>query len=410
MSAGRLDGQAGQAGSLEGRALAAWGLVLLALCALVIMAASVRQLRAVTQSEAQARAQLVADAVAAQVQRAVSIGVPLRKLEGVEALFAQRMQNRRDIEALALTDLDNRVLWARVQGGAKELPEGPRVVSPVAASGNPVAGVVLVWREPGVWSLLSRWLLPVAAMVAAIAALAAEALRYTLARGARLRDAQVVQACERIEAGDFGWRFPQGRRHDFDPRTTWLSAELRHVNELHVRIRRLVNSLRQTEPEAVRRAELDAALQRATADEQFRGEGPVPASLSVDSAAAAARWAGIVLALAAWVWACTAGLLVHAGIVTAGVAAAVAVAGLALLGAPAWRESRRPSGRAFATGVALGALVLGPGLVLAPWLAAGVKLGGSADLVAAAIAAGSIAMLSMGWRAPARPQEAGDAA
>lgn len=384
-----------------GRALAFWGLVLLAACTLAVTAASMLQLRAVARSEAQARAQIVADAVASHVQRAVTVGVPLRKLEGVEALFAQRMQTRRDIEALALVDLEHRPLWVRAQGGAAELPPGPRAVAAVSAGGTPVASVVLVWREPGAASLLSRWLLPVAALVAAIAVLAAEVLRYRLARGVQLRDARVGAACQRIRAGDFSWRFPSMRRHEFDPRTTWLSGEVRHVNELHLRVRRLVHSLRQTEPEAVRRAELDASLQRASGDEHFRGDDPAVVIGAHDGAHAASRFAGIVLALVAWAWCATAILLVHARLLGAGPAAACVVAGLLLLAVPARHELRRRATRAAATGFGIGSLVIGPGILLPAWLALGpghlAALGVVADAVLLALIAASAGVMWVGW-------------
>src|SRR5512147_840681 len=79
----------------------AWGLLALTLAiASSFFLLAMRELGETARREAQARAQVVADDLASQVERAVTLGIPLDKLEGVEDLFAQRVQNLAEIRSI----------------------------------------------------------------------------------------------------------------------------------------------------------------------------------------------------------------------------------------------------------------------------------------------------------------------
>ncbi|HZY20485.1 MAG TPA: hypothetical protein VFE82_18595 [Ramlibacter sp.] len=271
--------------------------LLLATVALVWTA--MHQLRDAAREEAQARAQLVADAVASRIERAVAIGIPLTRLEGVEALFAQRMRGG-EPAALALLDVQGRQLWVRSHEGLAALPAGPRTSARVAPGGQQVASVVVVWRDPGVGTLLRRWGLPLAALAAALAVFAAEAVRDAWATGPAARADVLRRAGARVALGDLRVRLARLPRREFDPRVPWLQRELRFVREQFLRIERLVQSLRTTEPEAARRALLDQAQLQARADDLFDediGPGAIDAA---GRAAARARWCGLVAGVAAW--------------------------------------------------------------------------------------------------------------
>lgn len=267
-------------------ALLGWLLLLLATALAAAMA--MQQLRSVAHLEAQARAQQVADILAGRITRALSVGVPLSELVGVPALFAQRMEQVPGIVGLALVDLSNKPLWlqlpqqsvaqrgpqtpARDAAAAQLIPTGLSVSAPVytGPAGVPEAQVILVWQDPDAGSLWGKSLLPLMAWPLAVSVLAALALRRSLRGGRMRRSAALQKATDFVQVGDFSQPLPLLRQHEFDSRPAWLAAQLRLVNEQHLRISRLHHSLRQTEPDAARRSDLDAALAFANANQRFR--------------------------------------------------------------------------------------------------------------------------------------------
>jgi hypothetical protein len=352
------------------RRLALWGaLLMLAACA-VLAAAAVLQLQALSASEAQARAQLVAEGLAKRVQRAVSLGIPLDALQGVDTLFAERMADFPDIAALALQASDGRLLTLAGPAGATALPEGPRVEAMVLdRASRPAARLVLVRHEAALLRLMRPWMLPLLALALACATLAAESLRPALAAGVRRREAVVHAAAGAIAAGQLGVRLPLLRRREHDLRPQWLAAQLRQIRERHLRVSRLVQSLRRTEPDASRRALLDQALAQACGSDQFEDAPPLPATTQAE---ARLRWHALLLACAAW-------LLALAPVLWAGpqlrawgpghwAAAAALPFALGLLGAAVLARGgqggRAQPRRELAAGLATGLLFVGPGLFM----------------------------------------------
>lgn len=280
--------------------LAILGLLLLLLATALTAAVAMQQLRSIANQEGQARAQQVADSLAGRISRALSLGVPLLDLVGVPALFDQRMQQVPGITGLALMDLSSQPLWMQLpqQSAAQRapqtldkdamappaLPAGLSVSAPVYANSAdaPTAQVVLVWQDLDKGSLWGTSLLTLVAWPLAVSVLAALALRRSLRRGRMRRSAAVQKASDLVLVGDYSQPLPLLRQHEFDLRPAWLSAQLRLVNEQHLRISRLHHSLRQTEPDAARRSDLDAALAFADANQHFRNPqgGPALAPLS----------------------------------------------------------------------------------------------------------------------------------
>ena len=103
---------------------------------------AVQQLRELAIQEASARARLVADSLAAQVQRAVKSGVPIDRLVGVEDLFAQRMAAFDDLLGATLLDSQGRVLHTR----KSEESDAPTLTqrASVALDGVPRATLVIL--------------------------------------------------------------------------------------------------------------------------------------------------------------------------------------------------------------------------------------------------------------------------
>lgn len=264
--------------------LALVGLLLLLLATAFSATLAMQQLRSIAHTEAEVRAQRVADSLAGRIGRALRLGVPLEELVGVPFLFGQRMQQTPGITGLALVDTAERILWLQEPGQSfaerqpmlpnvqQLLPSGLRAVAPVYAAdaNSPSARVVVVWQDLGTGSLLGKSLLPLLAWPVSMAALAALALQRSLHKGRKRRSAILAHAVEKVMSGDFSQPLPVLRRHDFDSRPAWLSAQLRHVNEQHLRITRLHHSLRQTEPDAGRRSALDAALALADGGQIFQ--------------------------------------------------------------------------------------------------------------------------------------------
>jgi len=278
------------------------GLFLAGAIALVLAWTALKQLDDLSAREGEIRVDLLADGIAQQIQRAVALGIPLGRLEGVQGMFAQRIADSRDIEALALVDAERRVLWLQPPQAEALLGSARVTVSPVLLHGRPIAQVLLVRRLQGPAALLLAWAPLLLCAVLVIALTASEAVRYALASGPRLRDGLLRSVCRSVAAGDLSRRMPVLARRGFDSRLQWLAAELRQTNEQHLRLSRLAKSLRQTEPVAQRRAELDAALRHAEGHDLFasstsREIPPLPY-------AEGARWFGLLAGWLAW---CVAG-------------------------------------------------------------------------------------------------------
>ena len=279
------------------RRLTLAGFALLLAAAALLGWSALHQLDALAGEEAQVRAELIAQALAQRVERAAALGIPLGSLQGVERLFADRMEDFDEIATLSLVDSSGRVLATHSRGGADAAAN--ETLAPVVVRNEAVARIVLQRRAPAIFTLAANWAPLLVALVAVFSLLASEALRHALARGPRSRNAVVASACGALRHGDFTRRLPLMRRRDFDLRPQWLSAQLRQAHERHLRIRRLANSLRMTEPDAQRRAELDEALALAVDGDQFAGmETSVMAA--PDLSRPHARWWGLVLGLAAW--------------------------------------------------------------------------------------------------------------
>lgn len=335
------------------RRFAFTGLLLLLAVGCLVSWLAVSQLRDMARQEAEARARLVAENMAAQVQRAVDVGIPVDRLVGVEDLFTQRMQSFQGILRVALLDTQGRVLHERRAPARDALAP---VMVPIARAGETVASLELHWRQPAIAALLLSWGLPLAALIALVAGLAGEALRYALTGLVLRRERIVLASCQRIAAGDLATRPPRLGRRDFDARLPWLAEQLRHVGEQHMRVERLAQSLCQTEPDLDKRRQHAEVLAAALGNDRF--PAPAPPELPTSSHAALQRWRGVLLGLLAWVPA--AALASHHPV---GVGAG-ALALLALLSGTAYRLQWWQGTASGWYGAVLGGLVFGPALSL----------------------------------------------
>ncbi len=330
-----------------------WGYLLLLLASLPISWLAMVQLRDLSFEEAQARARLVADEIADQIQLAVNVGIPVDRLVGVDELFMQRMQSFEGVQSVALINADNRVLHERHAPLSEALPT---VVMPIHLKGASIARVELVWRQPVLRRLVMPWALPLSLLVAMAAGLAGEGLRYALAGLVLRREDLLRTTCKKIEESDFAHRPPRLGRLDFDERLPWLTEQLRYVGEQHMRVERLAQSLRQTEPDFDKRHELDRVMEESIGKDKFL---PVATeAMPTRSLAAQQRWRGILLGVLAW------STVLPMAAQHPGVIAASALALLLILLALAHRLSWWSGPRRALGGVLLGALIYGPGLAI----------------------------------------------
>lgn len=290
------------------RELAIAGVWLVAAVSACLAAAALADSHAMAVNEARSRAQMHADALAQRIAGTFADSGTVRAQRTVAALIAQRLDQWPELQGVGVTLPGQRPVWQYAAASGTLPPRTPHVEARFGAPGSRVGVVSVIWSPPSFFSLMASWAPPLAAALAVIALASGWALRRAWSRGPGQRDLVVETASRQILRGNYQWRLlSEPRRRGHDLRASALAADLRHVNELHRQISRLGNSLRQTEPDCLRRADLDAILQEATSNELFIGDGPVA---GVDGGAEPANgpWHG------SWLWRLPAALLLAVGV------------------------------------------------------------------------------------------------
>lgn len=269
-------------------------LVLLLLAACILSIYTYDQLREMRRASDRTRSQLMAQSLSLRITQAVESGIPLRGLVGVEALFQQRMASQPDIHAVAVVLPDGKVLWQSTRDAGEA---GATAEAPVQVRGAPVAILRLALRDSGAATFAratAALLLPAIGLLALLAYLAA---RFSQAQGIELRNHAARRARHAIAQGRYDTAVVLPQRRGFDLRVQQLGHAVRAVHEGLVRVRRLIASLRQTEPQHARRERLDQLLAKAEADDRFAEHGI--AQVRVVAAEAQAFWITLLVALSA---------------------------------------------------------------------------------------------------------------
>jgi hypothetical protein len=272
--------------------IAALALLLLAAC--LLSTYTYEQLRDMRAASDRTRSQLMAQSLSLRVTHAVESGIPLRGLVGVEAMFQQRMASQPDIQAVALVLPDGKVLWQTTRDAGEA---GATAEVPVQVRGTPVATLRLALRDSGAAAFAratAALLLPAIALLALLAYLAA---RFSQAQGIELRNHAAWRARRAIAQGRYDSTVVLPQRRGFDLRVQQLGHAVRGVHEGLVRVRRLIASLRQTEPQHARRERLDQLLAKAESDDRFAEHGI--AQVRVVAAEAQAFWISLLVAMSA---------------------------------------------------------------------------------------------------------------
>lgn len=272
-------------------------LALLLLAAAVLAWNTQEQLRGMRQESERVRAQLMADSLSQSIGHALDIGIPLDALVGVEALFNQRLGAHAEIQSIALLQGPGKVLWFTEREQPTRKATGTIADAPVVVRGEFRGIVRLTLRETGAEPFVhsaSILLLPTVLLLTTLAYLAA---RFSEAQGVKLRNHAVRLSMRAIASGHYDRSVVLQHRRAFDLRAQQLGHAVRGVHETLTRVRRLIFSLRQTEPQAQRREYLDMLLTEAQGSHRFAEHGL--AQVRVVAAQAQAFWICLLVTLSA---------------------------------------------------------------------------------------------------------------
>ena len=273
------------------------GMVLLLLASIALCGVTYQQLQGLRHSSESARAQLLAQSIAQRVQHAIAVGIPMQQLQGVEEFFQSRLSTYPDIDSIALVLADGTVLkQAQQRDVAPDASTSAVADVPITMAGKPLASVRLALKPSSAQAFAQQsalLLLPVIVLLAALAFLAA---RFSEAQGPRLRNFATRLAIRSIRNGRYDRSFAINQRKEYDLRVQGLGHTTRTVHESLVRVRRLIASLRVTEPQLARRERLDQLLHSAESTDHFAENGLF--QIRVVAAEAQAFWACLLISMA----------------------------------------------------------------------------------------------------------------
>ena len=280
--------------------LALCSLLLLSLVAAALHLQQLRTLQRMHQEAALIRSQTLANDTARKITHALSLGIPLQELVGVDALLKSLQQQHTDLVAIHIQDAHAQPLWS---GSDTPLNEAIHATSIIAGPEQSTAAIVntYVLVPPAKLVLVEKlwiWL----GLLTLLTTLSFWAARLSFSLRPWLREDVIQKMSSHVHRGIFQtvWLSTHAAAHDTRPEQ--LSAGVQAVHEAKERLQRLVHSLRQTEPSAHHRQQLDAILEQATQD------------LTVDAHLHRQRlhaveqqcfWVSLLLALACispWIW------------------------------------------------------------------------------------------------------------
>lgn len=246
------------------------------------------------QKQAAVRVEMDAAAIAAPVNRALAVGIPLEQMQGVDAFFLNRLKSSPHLQSIELRARDGRVLWKQGEAIADQIISAK---VPLVLEEQAVGEVVINASFDALQPASVHAVLILAAAILAAGLMLYETIRFVLQRGTMSRDSVVRHACAAMQAGNWRQIFSGERRHEQDERAQWLRTQVRLINERFERIERLVASLRRTEPSRAGRARLDQVLDTARGRDQF-AQGR-PATIRVEAFFSEVRWLGVLVLSAA---------------------------------------------------------------------------------------------------------------
>ncbi|MBF5005612.1 hypothetical protein [Diaphorobacter caeni] len=279
------------------------GLLLLVIASMVLCGVTYRLLDDLRDESESARSQLLAQSVARRVQHALNVGVPLERLQGMDEFFMHRLKTHPDIQSISLTDAKGQVLW---QSRTADRPPSPTATASVpilpgsdtgGAQATPIASLQLALHARNASAFAKDAAILLAPIILLLSALAWLAARYSEAEGSLLRNHVTRLAIRAIRNGRFDSTYTIIERREFDLRVQTLGHATRNVHETLTRVRRLISSLRITEPQQARRERLDHLLRHAEGRDHFAEHGLL--QIRVLATQAQAFWICLLLSISA---------------------------------------------------------------------------------------------------------------
>lgn len=242
----------------------------LALCSFFLLCAiaaalhfqQLRTLQRMHQEAAMVRGHTLASDTSRKIAHALSLGIPLPELVGVEAMLHTLRQQHPSLVSIEIQDAHARTLWA---SASTENHSAEHASSAIPAPDTSTIAIVHAYVHPqpaGQLLVQNSWIW--LGLLALLTTLSFWAARLCFSLRPWLREDVIDKISEDALRGVFqsAWISPHSVAHDTRPEQ--LSAGVSAVHEAKGRLQRLVHSLRQTEPSPHHRQQLDAILQQAT--------------------------------------------------------------------------------------------------------------------------------------------------
>lgn len=244
----------------------------------------------VRRAEVKIKGRQAAVSLAASLARAYEAGIPFDSLVGLDALVATRQNANPDIQGVFARTSAGLVLHQsgkltekKQKGGAAET-----ILEPITANGVEVGIVTVLVREPLLYHSIGAPLVVIAILLLCGSVLLRECAAFGLFRGVETRADAVERMAMQVSRNDFTTVVIPAIISSGDAASSMLANRIRSVNEKFLRLRRLVHSLRNTEPDPMARQELTNILVQAEKGARFAEGKPVVVRLG--TVVSDARW------------------------------------------------------------------------------------------------------------------------
>lgn len=246
----------------------------------------------VRRAEIKIKGQQAAASLADAIGHAREVGVPFESMVGLNELVVARQSANRDILNVAAETSRGAVLHKSGQGETGD----EKVIAPILANGKDI-GKVTVWlRKPAWYDSAASPIIVFLILLLSGCVLLREAAAFSMFRGIETRASAVQRMSRQIRERDFYTVIVPAANHPDDPAASLLANRIRALNEKYLRLTRLVESLRNTEPDPAERSSLANINREAQAGVRFADGKPTPVRLS--AVVSDARW---ILFLSAFV-------------------------------------------------------------------------------------------------------------
>jgi hypothetical protein len=175
---------------------------------------------------------------------------------------------------LAVLAPNGQVLLARGDG------EGFAIREPVHRADTRVGEVVVYLHPWQHWRVIFTPLVLIVVAVFSAVLVLREALRFSIRRGPLLRDVASASMIDRVSVQDLAMTIREALRRPHDERVSMVSGRVLELNEIYFRLRRLIESLIQTEPESEQRQRLERLLKDSHGGTRFSTGTPKEVRLS----------------------------------------------------------------------------------------------------------------------------------